>query len=145
MRKMIVVQSIINVLNRYSEEHGFELKSKEYGQAFKGTIWDDYLKDDSHIPEIHWVHKNTSELEIRSFWGSPEMDVRLCDENGNFEALLVLTWSSWNDKEQKSTDDFNLYQVRVDSYQYDKDLKQALEFTELVHKEYEELEKNANY
>lgn len=141
MKKILLVKTMILVVKEVAKEYGFEFKSEEYGKAFKDTFWKDILKDVSNIPNLIFKDKNGNDyyIELRSFWGIPEIDIRIKN------ALLVLNYSDYDWELGKHTGkNFKVNQIRVEGYNYNENLKTIYNLIEKIEKTYKELEKEEN-
>lgn len=105
MTKEKVVKAMVSLIHWKAEEYGLTIEDHGIGHAFDNSYWRDILKDCSGIPHI--IAKNdTYKIEIRSFWGNPEIDIRIKSDSG--EDLLVLNYADHLRK-----DDYILCQMEV--------------------------------
>ena len=130
MTKEAVIKGMVKVLMEYAEKYNLEVSGPVYGHAFDNTIWN--FTDDSEIPNIHARGENVH-VEIRSFWGSPEIDVRM-DEKTNNSRLLVLNYSDglWNDGEWEHNGNFTVMEVRADGRAYKKNMAEIYHMIEAI-------------
>lgn len=138
MKKDLLVNAMILVVKEIAKEYDFEFKSEEYGKAFKDTFWKDILKDTSNIPNLIFKDKNGNDyyVELRSFWGIPEIDIRIKN------ALLVLNYSDYDWELQKHTGkNFRVNQIRVEGYNYSENLKIVEDTIKKIEKVYNKLSK----
>lgn len=115
MKKTEIIRGAVKLIEKIAEEKGLEVLDLGTGHAFDGSFWDGVLEDDSGIPEVKATAEGYS-ICLRSFWGSPEVDVRRTVEDG--EELLVLNYSdSVKNAEGKyeHTGNFRPHEVRVDA------------------------------
>lgn len=116
MTKEQVVRGIIGMIERVARDKGITPRCVGVGSGYSGTIWEGLFKDDSGIPKVYAQGDGFS-IELRPFWGNPEVDVRRAVDGG--EDLIVLNWSDRvkrpDNGEYVSTGLFRLNEVRVDS------------------------------
>ena len=110
MNKSQIVNKMISVIEDYAEKYKLEVSDPVYGEAFKNSIWEGLIKDDSDIPHIIASNEDMS-IELRSFWGSPELDIRV---DNNYESRLMCV----NYHENKKTHEYevDLFRVNGDDY-----------------------------
>ena len=106
MNKSQIVNKMISVIEDYAEKYNLEISDPVYGEAFKNSIWEGLIKDDSDIHHIIASNEDMS-IELRSFWGSPELSVR--SDSG----LLVLLY-----RENSQTNQYEVSEFRVDGFNY---------------------------
>lgn len=120
MTKEQVIRGAIKLIEKKCNEYGMEAENRGTGKAFEGGFWEHILTDDSNIPNVVAKGKYDEdmkyEIELRSFWGSPEVDVRRETDRG--EELLIFNFSdSVKDANGNyiHTGDFRVLEVRVDA------------------------------
>lgn len=120
MTKEQVIKGAIKLIEKKCNEYGMEAENRGTGKAFEGGFWEHILTDDSNIPNVVANGKYEKgmkyEIELRSFWGSPEVDVRRETDRG--EELLIFNFSdSVKDANGNyiHTGDFRVCEVRVDA------------------------------
>lgn len=106
MNKSQIINKMISVIKDYAEKYNLEISNPVYGEAFKNSIWEGLIKDDSDIPHIIASNEDMS-IELRSFLGSPELSVR--PDSG----LLVLLY-----RENSQTNQYEVSEFRVDGFNY---------------------------
>lgn len=106
MNKSQIINKMISVIKDYAEKYNLEISDPVYGEAFKNSVWEGLLKDDSDIPTIVASNEDMV-VELRSFWGSPELSVR--PDSG----LLVLLY-----RENSQTNQYEVSEFRVDGFNY---------------------------
>ena len=114
MTKEVIVDNMFQYIRLVAEYYGdMEIVNKGTGNAFEHTFWKDILTDDSNIPNVVAEREDYS-IELRSFWGMPELDIRQKTDKG--EVLICITYSDSvkEDGEYVHTNVFNLNQVRID-------------------------------
>lgn len=115
MKKEEVVRGAVKLIEKFANDLGLEVEDKGEGHAFDGSFWDGILTDDSRIPNVR-ASKDGFSIELRSFWGNPEVDVRRAVVGG--DELLVLNFSdSFKNAngEYVHTGEFFPHEVRVDA------------------------------
>ena len=114
MTKQKVIFGALKLIEKLADEHGLEVTDHGTGHAFERTFWNGVLKDDSGIPNVVATNDKFS-IELRSFWGAPEVDVRRNVEGG--EELLIFNFndSMKIDDKYEHTGDFEVQQVRVEA------------------------------
>ena len=95
MTKKQVINGAIKLIEKKCNEYGMEAENRGTGKAFEGGFWEHILTDDSNIPNVvakgKYEEDMKYEIELRSFWGSPEVDVRRETDRG--EELLIFNFS----------------------------------------------------
>ena len=116
MRKEDVIKGAVALIKQIATEKALEVVDKGVGHAWDGSFWDGILTDDSNIPNVKAKNGEYS-IELRSFWGDPEIDIHRASPYG--EELLVLTYSdsvkTEADEKYRHTGDYMVRQVRVES------------------------------
>ena len=121
MTKEQVIKGAIKLIEKKCNEYGMQAENRGTGKAFEGGFWEHILTDDSNIPNVVAKGKYDEdmeyEIELRSFWGGPEVDVRR--ETADGEELLIFNFSDtvideyrWN---YIHTGEFLPCEVRVDA------------------------------
>ena len=117
MEKQQVIKGAILLIKRIAEEKGLEVEDSGTGHGFEGSFWEGILKDESGIPSVNAANDSYS-IGLRSFWGSPEIDIHRVTEEG--EELLVLNYSDMVKKKGTNdfthTGDFRVREVRVEAF-----------------------------
>lgn len=116
MRKEDVIKGAVALIKQIAAEKALEVVDKGVGHAFDGGFWEGIMTDDSNIPNV--IAKNeVFSIELRSFWGNPEIDVHRASPHG--EELLIFNYSdsvkTEADEKYRHTGDFMVQQVRVES------------------------------
>lgn len=131
MRKEFIVKAMIEIIEEVTKEKNLKIKDKGPGHAFDNTFWKDFVKDTSNIPNIIATNDDFK-IEIRSFWGCPELSVRR-DRTKN-EELLVLAYSDYD--KGKHTGDFQVNEIRCYSRNnYKECMKTIYEWIEKIENE----------
>lgn len=122
MKKSKVVSAMLHIIHEKALEYDLEIVDNGYGHAFDHSFWN--FKDDSKIPSViahtkdySFEDKKGYSIELRSFWGSPELDIRRY-EDGKSD-LLVLNYSDIEYDENGKfyhSEDFYVNEVRCDSH-----------------------------
>lgn len=116
MKKETIIKAMIEIIVDATKWHNLEFNYKGCGHAYDNTLWKDLLKDDSDIPNVV-ASSDTYKIELRSFWGSPELSIYR-KVNKNHE-LLVLNYDDYDyddNGELINTRDFRVNEVRCDSH-----------------------------
>ena len=113
MKKKDIIARSIELIKKIADKKRLTIKNNGTGHAFDNSFWKDMFVDDSNIPNII-AEKDGYSIELRSYWGNPEIDVRRHRPYG--EELLVLNFSDSVEKENKyiHTGEFRVNEVRVD-------------------------------
>ena len=116
MKKEQVIKGAVKLIEEIAKKKGLTVVDKGTGHAFDGGLWEGLLTDDSNIPNVKAKNGEYS-IELRSFWGDPEIDIHRASPYG--EELLVLTYSdsvkTEADEKYRHTGDYMVRQVRVES------------------------------
>ena len=112
MKKGDIIAGAIRYINRIADKKRLKVVNNGTGHAFEGTVWT-MFEDDSNIPNII-AKKDGYSIELRSFWGNPEIDIHRRKPYG--EELLVLNFSDSvkNGDKYIHTGEFRVNEVRVD-------------------------------
>ena len=117
MTKKHIIKNSIKLIEMFAKELNLNISNKGDGHAFENTFWNGLFIDDSQIPEIKaYDDKETFLIELRSFWGNPEISIR--NKIGYEEDLYVIHYSNGSHNENGDyirTDDFKLYEIRIDT------------------------------
>lgn len=120
MTKEQVIKGAIKLIEKKCNEYGMEAENRGTGKAFEGGFWEHILTDDSNIPNVVANGKYNDgmkyTIELRSFWGAPEVDIRRKTADG--EELLIFNFSDSVTDENGNyihTGDFRVCEVRVDA------------------------------
>lgn len=113
MTKEQVIKGAYALIKREADKRNLEIINRGTGHGFEDTIWEDKISDESKIPNIVGI-KEGYKIELRSFWESPEIDVRIDYPEG--QLLLILNFSDTikDGRHYKDTGDFQICQIRVD-------------------------------
>lgn len=114
MTREQVLYGCVKFMEYMSDVYKLTVDNRGTGHAYDNSFWKDVLVDDSNIPNI--VAKNDEmSVELRSFWGRPEIDLRIQREFG--EELLVFNYTDKIkvNNEYISTGNYVVGEVRVDS------------------------------
>ena len=106
MNKTQIIDKMISVIKKYAEKYNLEVSDQTYGEAFKNSIWEGLFEDDSYIPNVLATNGGIN-VELRSFWGSPELSVIRGSD------LLVLQY-----KENSQTHQYEVSEFRVGGFDY---------------------------
>ena len=106
MNKSQIINKMIAVIKDYAEKYKLEVSAPVYGEAFKNSIWEGLIEDDSNIPNIVATNEDMI-VELRSFWENPELSVR------RDSGLLVLLY-----KENSQSHKYEVSEFRVDGFDY---------------------------
>ena len=106
MNKSQIINKMIAVIKDYAEKYKLEVSAPVYGEAFKNSIWEGLIEDDSNIPNIVATNEDMI-VELRSFWENPELSVR------RDSGLLVLLY-----KENSQTHQYEVSEFRVGGFDY---------------------------
>ena len=106
MNKSQIINKMISVIKYYAEKYKLEVSEPTYDKAFKNSIWEGLIEDDSGIPNIIADNENMV-VELRSFWGRPELSVSYNS------GLLVLQY-----KENSQTHQYEVCEFRVVGFDY---------------------------
>lgn len=135
MNKKEVIGGALKLIEKIAEEKGLEILDIGTGHAFDGSFWAGVLEDDSGIPEVKAKGDGYS-IGLRSFWGTPEVDVRRTVDDG--EELLVLRFADGvknANGHYEHTGNFRPYEVRVDAmWDYKKCVEDVYEMIEFIEK-----------
>lgn len=102
MKKEHIVQALAEYIEDMSSIHNLTVINKGTGTAFDYSFWKGLFKDESDIPDI--IAKNDDMfIELRSFWSSPELDIRKRTERET-QTLQVLNFSDGAYKEKEMSD-----------------------------------------
>ena len=115
MKKEEIIRGALKLIEKTAGEKGLEVIDIGTGHAFDGSFWAGVFEDNSGIPEVKAVGDGYS-IELRSFWGRPEVDVSRTVEDG--EELIVLNYSDSVKNEEgkyEHTGNFRPHEVRVDA------------------------------
>lgn len=125
MKKEHIVQALAEYIEDMSSIHNLAVTNRGTGTAFDYSFWKGLLKDNSGIPDI--IAKNDDMfIELRSFWDSPELDIRKRTERG-MQTLQVLNFSdgAYKDKEMSdmmySNDIYKLIEKGIIRYEFEKE------------------------
>lgn len=112
MTKQKIINAAISLIRMEAVKRKLEVIDRGTGHAFENTIWN--FKDDSGIPNVIGKGEGYS-IELRSFWGSPEIDIRRETQEG--EELLIFNFSDSVKKDGSyiHTGDFKPHEIRVDA------------------------------
>lgn len=114
MTKEQVIRGCLNMILRIAREKGLEVEDNGTGHGFDGGFWEGIFVDDSNIPEVTARGEGYS-IGLRSFWGSPEVDIRRQKESG--EELLIFRWTDYEKNEAgeyEHTGNFHVGEIRTD-------------------------------
>lgn len=113
MKKNDVIAGSIRLIKRVADKKKLTITNRGTGHAFDGSAWENLIADTSNIPNII-AKKDGYSIELRSFWGNPEIDIRRRRPYG--EELLVLNFSDSVIDGNKiiHTGEFRVNEVRVD-------------------------------
>lgn len=115
MTKEQVIKGAYALIKREADKRNLEIMDRGTGHGFEDTFWEDKIHDNSEIPNIIAGQKEDGySIELRSFWGSPEIDIRIDYPNG--QQLLIFNFSDSikRGEHYKDTGDFQICQIRVD-------------------------------
>ena len=116
MTKEYIIKNSIELIKMFSKELNLNVNNKGVGHAFDNSFWEGIFTDRSDIPEITATNENgTFKIELRSFWGHPEISIR--DKIGYGEDLYVIQFCDSSYDENGNyirTGDFKLYEIRID-------------------------------
>lgn len=116
MKKEQIIQGMAKLIEEKTKELELTVTNNGTGHAFDNFFWQGILNDDSNIPNII-AKKEGFRIELRSFWGDPELDLHRLYDHG--EELLVLRYSDSvrNAKtgHYEHTGNFKVHEVRVDA------------------------------
>ena len=137
MTKEQTIKACYALIEREAKEKGLEIIDKGTGHGFDNTFWN--IKDTSEIPTVVASSEDYF-IEMRSFWGAVEIDVRKKLVIG--EELLIFNYDdSVKQKNNKyvRTGDFRVCEVRVDGVRRNymdaiRDVTEMIDFVE-SHKE----------
>lgn len=121
MNKSQIINKMISVIKDYAEKYNLEISDPVYGEAFKNSVWEGLIKDDSDIPNIVASNEDMV-VELRSFWGRPELSI------SSNSGLLVLQY-----KENSQANQYEVCEFRVDGFDYlnkIKELESIIKFIE---------------
>lgn len=121
MNKSQIINKMISVIKDYAEKYNLEISDPVYGEAFKNSVWEGLIKDDSGIPNILASNEDMV-VELRSFWGRLELSI------SSNSGLLVLQY-----KENSQTNQYEVCEFRVDGFDYlnkIKELESIIKFIE---------------
>lgn len=143
MRKQDICRAMATIIKEKAEELGLVVLYNGTDHAFDNSFWENILTDDSDIPEII-ASNNSYKIEMRSFWSSPELDIRKSYEGGR-EDLLVLTYSDSDYRPKEIDDRFYSCEIeeladeqQITNIHYDKvDTEEYINFT-IKNQEYRE-------
>ena len=99
MRKSKIINGIIEIIKEKSEELGLTVEDLGTGHAFDKTFWKGIAKDNSNIPNVI-ASKDGYKIELRSFWGCPELSIRrnINKKGRSDQELLILQYSDYAHK-----------------------------------------------
>ena len=134
MTKEQVIRGCVALIRKVAEERGLEVKDLGEGHGFDGGFWQGILKDESHIPNVIAKGEGYS-IELRSFWGSPEIDVRRMTKRG--EELLIFNFSdsvkNFGTGQYDHTEEWHVHEVRVDAiWDYRKCIREVYRMIDFV-------------
>lgn len=110
MKKEHIVKALAEYIKSRSEQESLAVTDNGTGKAFDGSFWEGVFKDDSNIPNI--IAKNdTEKIELRSFWGSPELDISTKLPDGR-SVLQVLNFSDGAYRPKEMSDSFSVDDIR---------------------------------
>lgn len=109
MKKEEIIKGCIALIKHKAEKLNLTITDKGTGHDFDGTVWKDILPDTSNIPNIIAYNDDYS-IELRSFWGDPEIDIR---KGAEHHILQIFNYSDYFNGEH--TGEFYINQIRVDS------------------------------
>lgn len=121
MNKSQIINKMISVIKDYAEKYNLEISDPVYGEAFKNSVWEGLIKDDSGIPNILASNEDMV-VELRSFWGRLELSI------SSNSGLLVLQY-----KENSQANQYEVCEFRVDGFDYlnkIKELESIIKFIE---------------
>lgn len=129
MAKETVIKGCLSVIKRISEEKELQVTDNGTGHAFDGSFWGGLLTDNSNIHNVVAEGEGYC-IELRSFWGNPELDIRRAVRDG--EELIVITFSDFANG--KRTGDYTVHQIRIDGVHddYKKALQEAVALVEEI-------------
>ena len=140
MKKEILVKAIIEVIRQKAEQMCLQVENRGEGHGYDGTVWKDILTDNSEIPNI--IAKNEKgdySIQLRSYWGKPEIGIRVKGE------LMVLNYSDVVKDENGdfiNTGDYAVYGVEVHTYNYKTRLEGIYALIESISEVYNTLDAN---
>lgn len=136
MKKEEVIYAIKKIIEQKSKKLNLEVENKGIGHAFDHTVWKGIAIDDSGIPNIV-AKRHGYKIELRSFWGNPELSIRT--EIGDNHELFVLVYSDEYLKEDGliHSGDYKVEEVRYNGNNYKEGIK-------LIYDLIDEIEKEAN-
>ena len=131
MTKKQVIKGCYALISREAEARKLTIKDNGTGHGFDNTVWP--FLDLSNIPNV--VAENDDyKIELRSFWGDPEIDISIKTPIG--QELLIFNFSDSVKKGDKyeETGDFHVHQLRVDGLRgnYKKAVEQVYEMIDFV-------------
>lgn len=123
MTKETIIEGCLSVIKRISEEKELQVTDNGTGHAFDGSFWEGLITDNSNIHNVVAEGEGYC-IELRSFWGNPELDIRRAVRDG--DELIVITFSDFANGKQ--TGDYTVHQIRIDGVHddYKKALQEAV-------------------
>ena len=116
MTKDQVIKGAVALIQHFTELKGLDVWNKGTGHAFDNTVWKGIAEDNSNIPNVS-AKGADFEIELRSFWGSPEIDVHRATPFG--EQLLIFRLGDGvktaADEKYRHTGNYFVSEVRVDT------------------------------
>ena len=94
MTKEKIINAILAFINEKAKELDLTVVDEGTGHAFDNSFWKGIAVDDSNIPSVTASNDSYS-IKLRSFWGSPELDIRKTIEKEEEvkHELYVITFS----------------------------------------------------
>lgn len=139
MTKEQVIKGAIKLIEKKCNEYGMKAENRGTGKAFEGGFWEHILTDDSNIPNVVAKGKNDKGMaygiELRSFWGRPEVDISR--ETADGEEMLIFNFSdSVKDAETGEyvwTGEFRVHEVSADArWDYKACIEEVYEMIDFV-------------
>lgn len=109
MKKEHIVRAAIEIIEEQAKKYDLVITDNGTGHAFDNTFWEG-LKDTSNIPNVI-ASNDIMKIELRSFWDSPHLSIRIEEEN-QMEKLLVLTYSDGAYRKKTLKDDFTVEDIK---------------------------------
>lgn len=92
MKKEHIIRAALELIREQAETLGLQVEDKGEGHAFDGGFWEGILQDTSHIPNVIARSEDGGyRIELRSFWGNPEIDIHR--RVGLEQEYLCMNWS----------------------------------------------------
>lgn len=129
MTKETIIKGCLSVIKRISEEKGLQVTDNGTGHAFDGSFWGGLITDNSNIHNVVAEGEGYC-IELRSFWGNPELDISRAVRDG--EEMIIITFG--DSANGKHTGDYTLHQIRIDGVHddYKKALQEAVALVEEI-------------